>query len=356
VIGDFNAKVGKGKDMESSTRPLGLEPRNWRGDMLVEFAEHHNFKILNTFFKKRLHRRWTWISPNGVTKNEIDYFLSDKSDIFTDVSVINQLNTGSDHRMVRSKIRINTRLERVEMVAKPKKIDGRNLHLHKTEFQLELKNKFEALDNVLAQDLDADADAIANIIHSTAISIAGRHKATKPDKLSEDTKQLMAKRRELKRKGTTRENIEYSETCKLIRRKLKEDIRKHDEKQIVETIENNRSLKTARRKQRLGTNQLISIKEEDGTLIHDQERIVERCTEFNEGLCKSRRQTQYNSAISTTTSFNCPIIMESEVEATIKRLDRKKAPGGGEAIVKILTKLFNRCLSNKSVPKAWKMQ
>jgi len=57
VMGDFNAKVGKGKYMEISTRPFGLEPRNWRGDMLVEFVEHHNFKILNTFFKKRLHQR-----------------------------------------------------------------------------------------------------------------------------------------------------------------------------------------------------------------------------------------------------------------------------------------------------------
>ena len=38
--------------------------------MLVEFAERQKFKIMNTFFKKRLNRRWTWISPNGATKNE----------------------------------------------------------------------------------------------------------------------------------------------------------------------------------------------------------------------------------------------------------------------------------------------
>jgi len=80
--------------------------------------------------------------------------------------------------MVRGKIRINTRLERVKMATKPKKVDGRNLHLHKPEFQLELKNKFEALDNILARDLDTDADTIANIIHSTAISVAGRQNRT----------------------------------------------------------------------------------------------------------------------------------------------------------------------------------
>ena len=64
--------------------------------MLVEFAEMHKFRIMNIFFKKRLNRRWTWISPNGARKNEIDY-MTDRSDIFLDVSLLNSLNTGSDH-------------------------------------------------------------------------------------------------------------------------------------------------------------------------------------------------------------------------------------------------------------------
>ena len=40
----------------------------------------------------------------------------------------------------------------------------------------------------------------------------------------------------MKRNGTPTDNIEYSEICKAIRRKMKEDIRKHDEKQIIEAI------------------------------------------------------------------------------------------------------------------------
>ena len=76
---------------------------------IAEFAERHKFKIMNTFFKKRPNRRWTWISPNGATKNEIDYNMTDRPDIFLDVSVINRLNTGNDHRMIRWKARINTR-------------------------------------------------------------------------------------------------------------------------------------------------------------------------------------------------------------------------------------------------------
>ena len=63
----------------------------------------------------------------------------------------------------------------------------------------------------------------------------------------------------------------------MIRQKTKEDIRKRDEKQTIETIENSKSLKQARWKQRLGKGQLISIVEEDGTHIHDKDRIVKRC-------------------------------------------------------------------------------
>ena len=68
--------------------------------MLVEFAECHGLKIVNTLFKKQCNRHWTWISPNGETKNEINYILTDKHGIFSDLSVLNSINTGSDHRMV----------------------------------------------------------------------------------------------------------------------------------------------------------------------------------------------------------------------------------------------------------------
>ena len=112
------------------------------------------------------------------------------------------------------------------------------------------------------------------MIHEAAISIAGRYKSEKPDKLSTSTKQLREKHRQMKRNGTPTDHIEYSEICKAIRRQMKEDIRKHDEKQIIEAIENSKSLEQARQKQRLGKGQLISIMEEDGTHIHDKDRIV----------------------------------------------------------------------------------
>ena len=75
---------------------------------VVEFAKRHELKIMNTFFNTRLSQRWIWISPNRAAKNEIDYSMADKPDIFLDVSVINSLNASSDHRMIGGTTRIDT--------------------------------------------------------------------------------------------------------------------------------------------------------------------------------------------------------------------------------------------------------
>ena len=78
VNGNFNTKVGTGEIRETCTGSYGICTRNRRGDMLVEFAERHKLKIINTSLKKWLNRRWTWISPNGATKNKIDYIITDR--------------------------------------------------------------------------------------------------------------------------------------------------------------------------------------------------------------------------------------------------------------------------------------
>ena len=59
VMGDFNAKVGPGQCMEKCTGQYGFGERNQQGDMLVEFAECHGLKIVNTLFKKHCNRCWT---------------------------------------------------------------------------------------------------------------------------------------------------------------------------------------------------------------------------------------------------------------------------------------------------------
>ena len=141
---------------------------------------------------------------------------------------------------------------------------------------------------------------------------------------------LGEKRRLMKRGGTTGDNLEYIQTCKAIRQGMKDDILAFNEKQVLKAIEKYRSLKHARLKQCLGKKQLISIMEEDGTQIHNRDCIVTHCVEFYQELYRSRMlqtntmepQQPHRLAVDDAP----PIILPTEVEASIKKLDCSKAP------------------------------
>ena len=151
IMGDFNAKIGI-KDEKEEIRgmgPHGIGTRNERGERLINFTEGNRFYITNTLFKKAKKRYWTWESPNGEYRNQIDFILSSDRRIIQDCSVITSVDIGSDHRMLRAKIKINRRLKRLKRIKrqKPLKINTSNLELHEEMFQLELKNRFRALED-----------------------------------------------------------------------------------------------------------------------------------------------------------------------------------------------------------------
>ena len=83
--------------------------QKWRQDASAWTSEMkeetHIFKIMNT--QKKTGRIWTWRSPDGNTKNEIDCIMTDKPSMVTDVTVINRVNIESDHRMVMGSITLN---------------------------------------------------------------------------------------------------------------------------------------------------------------------------------------------------------------------------------------------------------
>ena len=74
--------------------------------------------------------------------------MTDKPSMVTDVTVINRVNIGSDHRMVMGSITLNTRAERRKLLNNNKRtrVDTQMIGTKKNKFQLELKNRFTALE------------------------------------------------------------------------------------------------------------------------------------------------------------------------------------------------------------------
>ena len=60
---------------------------------------------MNTHFQKKAGRKWTWRSPDGNTKNEIDCIVTDKPSMVTNTTGINGVNVGSDPRMLNNGLR-----------------------------------------------------------------------------------------------------------------------------------------------------------------------------------------------------------------------------------------------------------
>ena len=119
---------------------------------------------------------------------------------------------------------------------------------------------------------------MTEMIQQSAMSIAKQTKKKKKPKISSPTRALKKKRREMIENETPRDHIEYVEICKPIKKKAREDIRKHNLDEIRETIEASRSLKKVRRTHR--KNRMITLLDKQGKEIQEQYKIMERIEEF----------------------------------------------------------------------------
>ena len=108
VMGDFNATVGRNNaSIERITGKEGLGDVNEYGEELVDLCELNRQSISGTLFlHKRVHKA-TWISPDGVTENQIDHILiSQRWRTSLHVRVKKGANIGSDHHLVVASLKI----------------------------------------------------------------------------------------------------------------------------------------------------------------------------------------------------------------------------------------------------------
>ena len=74
IIGDWNAKV-RSQETPGVTGKFGLGIWNEAGKRLIEFCQENALVITNTLFQQHKRRLYTWISPDGPHRNQIDYIL-----------------------------------------------------------------------------------------------------------------------------------------------------------------------------------------------------------------------------------------------------------------------------------------
>ncbi|KAK6744214.1 hypothetical protein RB195_011114 [Necator americanus] len=66
----------------------------------------------NSQFQKRSSLRWTWESPGGGYRNEVDHIIVNKRFCLMDVAAVPKFYTGSDHRLLRERFSFTRREEK----------------------------------------------------------------------------------------------------------------------------------------------------------------------------------------------------------------------------------------------------
>ncbi|KAG7308870.1 hypothetical protein JYU34_006132 [Plutella xylostella] len=367
VMGDFNAKIGPPLENERSIGQHGLGSRNPRGQILVNFLETEHLYAMNTFFQKRASRKWTWISPDGRTKNQIDYILSSDKHIVTNVDVLSQFKTGSDHRLVRATLIYNLEKEREKMVRGNlnHKYEKEDYMFLQKEYQTDLKNQFEGLAEANL-DVDSLNKALCNIIvDTTKKHIGGRKRAEQ--KLDPSTLSLMEERRKMK------EHKDIQEINKVIHRAIRRDLRKFNTKIITETITQNRGPKVFRRKLNKNRQQIFKLKNKLGIVVADRDQVLEIVEDFYGELYASQSAEPDDQGDSDPRAKpseriwegDLPSIKEDEIAHALGQMKRGKASGedgiyvemlqaGGTPLLEVLARLFNIILKTSITPEAWK--
>ncbi|BFZ16297.1 hypothetical protein BsWGS_19336 [Bradybaena similaris] len=161
IMGDFNAKVGNQGD-GCTVGNHGLGERNERGYKLVEWAKEQEMIVGNTWFQQHPRRLWTWRSPDGKTRNQIDYILISRRfrNMLTIAKTVPNADCYSDHRLITGTVRI--KLKKVKYITANTKYDKCTLRDDKeiqNKFNIEVKNRFDVLSDleILFQDVDASA-------------------------------------------------------------------------------------------------------------------------------------------------------------------------------------------------------
>lgn len=359
LMGDFNGQIGERLPNEDGILgQFSTGKRNNNGQRLVSLAQAHNLRILNSFFKKKTNKKWTWISPNGNVKNEIDFILSNKPHFFKDVDTVNKFNFNTNHRMVRGSI----------YQKKPKK--RRQCSKNRTQSNqippsipenllISLVDKTSECNKI--ENIQEKYDLLEKTIQE--ISIKLYTSKNKKDKIGVEARHLIETRKTLlENKKQNRREISY------VSKEINEKIRIHRKqirnRTIQYHIEKTGGIKKALKELKENTSWIPGIKKKStGKIENKRPEITEIATEFYSKLYDDVDYTNTQYLQENNEEAIHPIL-ETEVRKAILSQGNYKAPGDDgitneilkgclDHISEAITNLFNSILTEETIPKQW---
>ncbi|KAK6763141.1 hypothetical protein RB195_023754 [Necator americanus] len=274
IIGDFNAKVGPRRTPEELH--IGTHGLQWndQGERLSEFIMTTKTIHGNSQFQKPSCLRWTWESPSGGYRNEIDHIIVNKRFCLTDVAVVPKFYTGSNHRLLRGRFSFT---RRVEKAAKFRERNSRTIINWDLFATLAGFWEDSAMDNI-----DEEYDRLIEHLHDCAKK-AESFKTTKR-RLSLETLKLIRQRGAARAAG----NQELtSELAKLCREAIKEDLKERRAEVLAEAAEAGKSIRCARQDFASRKTRMTALRNPKGTTIVSRRGMEKITYEFYSDLFDS---------------------------------------------------------------------
>ena len=117
--------------------------QNEAGQRLIEFCQENALVIENTLFQQRKRRLYTWTSPDGQHRNQIDYILCSQRwrSSIQSTKTRPGADCGSDHELLIAKFRL--KLKKVGKTARPFRYELSQIPY---DYTVEVRNRFKGLD------------------------------------------------------------------------------------------------------------------------------------------------------------------------------------------------------------------
>lgn len=366
IMGDFNAKVGKGRVGEI-VGPYGLGERNERGDRLCNFCEEYQMVVTNTFFKLHPRRLYTWKSPkdspNQIIRNQIDYIMINKRFRNSVISVKTYpgADIASDHNPLVGVIKARLKIMKQKTNTKYdwKKLKNPTIQ---SKIREELKDKFKV--NEMSHENKKELEKLEKTIETTSQTHLKNENEKKKEWMTDEILKLMQERRKVK-------NTDASKYRRL-HFKIKEEIRMAKEAWAQQKCEEIEKLQNQHDHFRLHQkvketagiyrSRIIGkIVDNHDKVVIDKKQRLEIWGKYIEELFEDNRPTPLDTPIDEESGLS---ITESEVQNAIKHMKDGKAPGPDsfrseflklmdEEGIRWLTKMFNRIYDSGEIPQEW---
>ena len=192
LLGDFNARVGCNSQLWSAIGTNGMGKANANGLLLLTMCVEHDLVITNTLFRMKNKYKGTWRHPRSRHWHIIDYAIirrRDRRDVMDTRAVTGSDSLFTDHRMIKTELRIKLRRKSRHQPRLKLNIDALKQSTTKESLQTTIQGKLATLDT--STTLEKTWDDLKKAITDASVETLGPSKKKHQDWFDENDTELL---------------------------------------------------------------------------------------------------------------------------------------------------------------------